>query len=55
MKKEIRITDKALKGFSRLSDILGHSNINTTRIYTRETGAVHARQIEGLGLVRDTT
>lgn len=43
------------KDISRLSDILGHSNINTTRIYTRETGAVHARQIEGLGLVRDTT
>lgn len=43
------------KDISRLSDILGHSNINTTRIYTRESGAVHARQIEGLGLVRDTT
>lgn len=43
------------KDLSRLSDILGHSNINTTRIYTRESGTVHARQIEGLGLVRDTT
>lgn len=43
------------KDISRLADILGHSNINTTRIYTRETGAVHARQIEALGLVRDTT
>lgn len=43
------------KDISRLADILGHSNINTTRIYTRESGAVHARQIEGLGLVRDTT
>lgn len=42
------------KDISRLADILGHSNINTTRIYTRETGAVHARQIEGLGLIRDT-
>ena len=43
------------KDLSRLADVLGHSNINTTRIYTRETGAVHARQIEALGLVRDTT
>lgn len=43
------------KDISRLADILGHSNINTTRIYTRESGTVHARQIEGLGLVRDTT
>lgn len=43
------------KDISRLADILGHSNISTTRIYTRETGAVHARQIESLGLVRNTT
>lgn len=41
------------KDLSRLADILGHSNINTTRIYTRETGAVHARQIERLDLISD--
>lgn len=40
---------------SRLSDLLGHTNINTTKIYTMETGAVHARQIAALGLVQDTT
>lgn len=38
------------RDLSRLADILGHSNINTTRIYTMESGAVHARQIERLGL-----
>lgn len=43
------------KDISRLADILGHSSINTTRIYTRESGAIHAKQIEGLGLIRDTT
>ena len=43
------------KDISRLADILGHSNINTTRLYTRESGAIHAKQIEGLGLIRDTT
>ncbi len=43
------------KDISRLADILGHSSINITRIYTRESGAVHAKQIEGLGLIRDTT
>ena len=43
------------KDISRLADILGHSSINTTRIYTRESGAVHAKQIAALGLVRDTT
>lgn len=40
---------------SRLSDLLGHTSINTTKIYTMETGAVHAKQIAALDLVHDTT
>ena len=36
----------------RLADILGHSNVNTTRIYTMETGEVHRKQIQKLGLLR---
>ena len=36
---------------SRLADILGHSNISTTRIYTAECGSVHAQQMERLSLV----
>lgn len=39
------------KDLSRLADILGHSSVNTTRIYTAESGAVHARQMERVGLV----
>ncbi len=39
------------KDLSRLADILGHSSIDTTRIYTMESGAVHAHQIECLGLI----
>ena len=39
------------KDLSRLADILGHSSVNTTRIYTAESGAVHARQMERMGLV----
>ena len=39
------------KDLSRLADILGHSNVNTTRIYTMESGTVHAHQIERLGLI----
>ena len=35
----------------RLADILGHSNINTTRIYTVETGDTHRRQIEKMSLL----
>ena len=36
---------------SRLADILGHSSITTTRIYTAECGIVHAQQIERLDLI----
>ncbi len=36
---------------SRLADILGHSSVNTTRIYTAECGNVHAQQMERLKLI----
>lgn len=39
------------KDIVRLADVLGHSNVNTTRIYTMETGNIHKNQIEKLGLV----
>lgn len=39
------------KDIVRLADILGHSNINTTRIYTIENGDIHRRQMQRLGLV----
>lgn len=39
------------KDLSRLADILGHSNVNTTRIYTIESGAVHEKQVARMGLV----
>ena len=35
----------------KLADLLGHSSINTTRIYLLTTGEEHAREIELLGLV----
>ena len=40
------------KDVVRLADILGHSSVNTTRIYTMETGIIHRKQIEKLGLLR---
>lgn len=40
------------KDIVRLADILGHSSVNTTRIYTMETGEVHKKQIERLGLLK---
>ena len=39
------------KDLSRLTDILGHTNLTTTRIYTAESGSVHARQMERLRLI----
>ncbi len=40
------------KDIVRLADILGHSSVNTTRIYTMETGEIHRKKIEMLGLLR---
>lgn len=39
------------KDIAKLADILGHSSINTTRIYIMTTGAEHRRQLERMGLV----
>ena len=46
-----RIFYKACKDIARLADVLGHSSIETTRIYLLTTGAEHTRQLERLGLV----
>ena len=39
------------KDIAKLADILGHSSINTTRIYIMSSSAEHRRKIEQLGLV----
>ena len=39
------------KDIAKLADILGHSSIDTTRIYIMSTGSEHRRKIERLGLV----
>ena len=39
------------KDIAKLADILGHSSINTTRIYIMTTGYEHRQKIERLGLV----
>lgn len=40
------------KDIVRLADILGHSNINTTRICTQENGDIHKKQMQRLGLFK---
>ncbi len=40
------------KDIVRLADILGHSSVNTTRIYTMESGELHRKTIQKLGLLR---
>lgn len=39
------------KDLAKLADILGHSSINTTRIYIQSTGSEHQRQLEKMHLV----
>lgn len=39
------------KDIAKLADILGHSSINTTRIYIMTTGMEHRKKIERLGLI----
>lgn len=39
------------KDITKLADVLGHSNINTTRIYIVTSGAEHLRQLEKMHLI----
>lgn len=39
------------KDLAKLADILGHRSIETTRIYTRESGSRHRAQLESLELL----
>lgn len=41
----------AVRDIVRLADILGHSSVETTRIYTIECGDIHRRQLQKLGLL----
>lgn len=40
------------KDIVRLADILGHSSIETTRVYTIESGEIHIMQLQKLGLLQ---
>lgn len=42
---------RATRDIVKLADLLGHSSINTTRIYLLTTGEEHAKEVELLGLV----
>lgn len=46
-----RIFYKSCRDIVKLADVLGHSSIETTRIYLISTGETHARQMERLGLI----
>ena len=45
-----RVFYSATRDIAKLADVLGHSNIETTRIYLISTGTEHERQLERLGL-----
>ncbi len=42
---------KATRDVAKLADVLGHSSIETTRIYLLTSGAEHVRVLDGLRLV----
>ena len=46
-----RVYYKMQKDIAKLADILGHSSINTTRIYIISTGAEHRKQMERMKLI----
>ena len=46
-----RMFYKVTHDIAKLSDVLGHSSIETTRIYLISTGEEHARTLDRLGLV----
>jgi len=50
-----RIFYAAEKDIAKLADVLGHTSINTTRIYVATTGAEHRRRMEQLGLILPCT
>ncbi len=46
-----RIFYEIEKDIAKLADVLGHSNINTTRIYIISTGAEHKKRMENMRLI----
>lgn len=42
---------KVSRDLVKLADMLGHSSVETTRIYLQSTGAEHRKQLDRLGLV----
>lgn len=42
---------RASRDIVKLADLLGHSSVDTTRIYLQTAGSEHVRQLERLGLV----
>ena len=43
---------RATRDIAKLADVLGHSSIETTRIYLMSTGKEYLRQLDKLGLVQ---
>ena len=49
--REAGTIEKYRRDVVQLADVLGHSSVETTRIYLISSGAEHARRMERLGLV----
>ena len=42
---------KIKNDIAKLADVLGHSNIDTTRIYIKSTGKEHKRQLDRMNMI----
>ena len=42
---------ESITGLAELADVLGHSRIDTTRLYTATTDAEYRKKLDGLRLV----
>lgn len=42
---------RSCRDIVQLADVLGHSSVETTRIYLLTTGTEHRRRLDSLGLV----
>ena len=54
-KSDLKRVDYKIKNdIAKLADVLGHSNIDTTRIYIKSTGREHKRQLDKMNMIIGT-
>lgn len=47
-----RVYYQSTRDITGLADLLGHSNINVTRIYTSNTGEIYQKQLDQMNILK---